>query len=466
MRRSQLVTGVVIGILVVSVGVVFMLGLQTPTNEEPDDTDTTPPVITNAYPGNDTTVYGAVPLSFRATDNSSIPRYEIYIDGEIKTVGQAYNWNTGGESDGIHNITFRARDSYANWGSSSVFLTVNNSILPDYEFSGMFKIMTYNIEESGVNADWKEVVKEENPDILMLVETGLMEDNGNQRLNQAIQEFNDYFTDELPYSGLAAQSIAFSTSGEAILSRYPILNFRQIPIVTLDDETGYDVTHDFVDALIDINGTPVHFVGNHLKAGGGEDNQVRRNYENEGIINYFDSLGEVPIVYLGDMNSYSPQDNITNDADYGFGPMTMLVEPDDPTRGQFSSEVHNFTDVFRALNPSDIGYTYGHQYAPLLGRIDYIVVNDFFLDKLVNSTVGDTAHADTGSDHYCVDAWISWDGTEAVTLPTYAEASDAMVEIDDSQKCTSAEPDSEEIDQDNPPLWVLTINSKVIMTKM
>jgi hypothetical protein len=95
----------------------------------------------------------------------------------------------------------------------------------------------------------------------------------------------------------------------------------------------------------------------------------------------------------------------------------MLVEPDDPTWGQFSSEVHNFTDVFRALNPSDIGYTYGHQYAPLLGRIDYIIVNDFFLDKLVNSTVGDTAHADTGSDHYCVDAWISWDGTEAVTLP-------------------------------------------------
>lgn len=423
-NRQILIAGIVV-VLLVAAGVLLLIPSPTTPDDGEETGDTTPPVITQVYPENDTTVFGAVPLSFTAHDNSSIPRYEIMIDGVLVAVGQSYNWNTRGEEDGSHTITYRARDSSANWGSASVLLTVNNT-LPEYEFTGKFKIMTYNIEESGINKDWKEVVKEENPDILMLVETGYMEDNGNRMLRSALDEFNAYFSDELPYVGLAAQNIAFSTSGEAIMSRYPVLAFKQIPRVTLDDATVYDVTHDFIDAVIDINGTEVHFIGNHLKAGGGDDNQQRRNYENEGIINYMDALGEVPIVYLGDMNSYSPQDNVTNDSNLGYGPMTMLVEPDDPVYGEYSSQVHNFTDVYRALNPNETGYTYGHQYEPFLGRIDYIIVNSFFTDKLINSTVGDTAHAYSGSDHYCVDAWISWDGTDAVNL-TAPSASTGIV---------------------------------------
>ena len=108
-----------------------------------------------------------------------------------------------------------------------------------------------------------------------------------------------------------------------------------------------------------------------------------------------DSLGDVPIMYLGDINSFSPFDigPLAPSGSLGYGPMTMTLAPDDPLYGQYSSKVHNFTDVFRILNPSDPGYTgWG-------SRIDYIIVNDFFLDRLINSTAGDTAHADTGSDH-------------------------------------------------------------------
>jgi exonuclease III len=413
-QSIAVISGLVIVVLLVSM--VFVLNIPT-DNGTPEPTDTEPPVITVRSPGNNTELFGAVPIAFTAADESSIPRYEVYIDGVIRAAASSYNWNTGSVPDGPHNITVRARDTSINWGEATLFVQVNNSVVPDYEFENTFKVMAYNIEESGVDPDWKEVVKEENPDILMLVETGYFENNGNQLLMSAIQEFNDYFVNEEPYTGLCALNIDYPTSGEAILSRYPILEFIQIPTVDLDINRTHDVTHDFVDAVIDVNGTAVHFIGAHLKAGGGADNQQRRDLENQGIINYMDVLGEVPIVYLGDMNSYSPQDNVTNDADYGYGPLTMLVDPEDPTYGQYSSEVHNFTDVFRALNPDDIGYTYGHQYAPLLGRIDYIIVNSFFEDNLVNSTAGDTPHADTGADHYSIDLFLSWDGSGAVSIP-------------------------------------------------
>ncbi|MCK4849218.1 MAG: hypothetical protein KAT16_09345, partial [Candidatus Heimdallarchaeota archaeon] len=41
------------------------------------------------------------------------------------------------------------------------------------------KILNYNIEESGYDPDWKEVIKEENPDIMVLVETGDWDDATN-----------------------------------------------------------------------------------------------------------------------------------------------------------------------------------------------------------------------------------------------------------------------------------------------
>lgn len=418
-RQSvAVVSGVVI--LVLLVGTVFFLNLPSDTGT-PEPTDTEPPVITVQSPGNNTELFGATAIAFTATDESSILRYEIHIDGVARAASQSYNWNTGTVTDGAHNVTLRALDAGTNWGEETISVEVNNSVVPAYDFKNTFKIMAYNIKESGINSDWKEVVKEENADIVMLVETGHFDNNGNQLLRQAVDELNAYFANEEPYTGLCALGIDYSTSGEAILSRYPILEFIQIPTVELDINRTHDVTHDFVDAVIDINGTPVHLIGAHLKAGGGADNQNRRNLENQGIINYMDDLGEVPIVYLGDMNSYSPQDNVTIDQDYGYGPLTMLVDPDDPVYGQYASEVHNFTDVFRALYPDESGYTYGHQYAPLLARIDYILVNSFFEHKLVNSTAGDTAHADTGSDHYSIDLFLSWNGTGAVSIPGSSE---------------------------------------------
>ena len=293
-RKVILVAFIVIIIVGSTVIIILSMPQAPPTNGETHDT--TPPVITITGPSPDATVFGAEAITFTATDNSSIPRYEIYIDGVLTSVGQSYNWNSKSVSDGQHNITCRARDEHSNWGESSIDITVDNSIsFSSGDFDPIFKVMAYNIQESGIDPDWKEVVKEENPDILILVETGYMDNDGSKTLNEAIAEFNAYFVNEDPYEGFCAQGISFSTSGEAVLSRFPVVTFRQIQGVYLDDESGYDVTHDFIDAIIDINGTEVHFVGCHLKAGGSSTDADRREWENEGIINYFDSLGDVPI---------------------------------------------------------------------------------------------------------------------------------------------------------------------------
>lgn len=372
-------------------------------------TDTTPPTVTITNPANGATLSGTVHITVSATDASGIKAYEIYIDGTLVATSNSYYWDTTTYAYGAHTILAKAQDNAGNWGEDSISVTVDNSnYAPPSETT--IKIMVYNIEQSGLNPDWKEVVKEENPDIVVFVETGTWDDNNNELLNQYVQEFNSYFVNEAPYVGYTAQGISYSTSGEAIMSRYPVLDSIQLPTVQLDDGSIYDVTHDFMVWPVNISGVETYIIGAHLKASSGSDNEWRREREQEGILNYMDSLGDVPIIYLGDLNSFSPEDtgDLAPLGDLGYGPMTMTLWPWDPTYGQYSSVMHNFTDVFRTLNPTDPGYTYGHQDPQYKSRIDYIVVNQWLDDYLINSTVGDTPHADTGSDHYCVDVFIDF----------------------------------------------------------
>jgi endonuclease/exonuclease/phosphatase family metal-dependent hydrolase len=361
------------------------------------------PVVTITTPQAFATVFNEDVLVTATVDDEESLQANIYIDNSFMNDSGVYLLNASLLTNGLHTIIANATDSEGLTGSDLIQIFVNN-----YEFSDSFpnktKIMAYNIEESGINPDWMEVVKEENPDIMILVETGTWDDNNDQILNNVIDELNAYFVDEKPYSGYCAQEVRWSTSGEAILSRFPILDFIQIPVVKLNDNSSYSVTHDFIHAVVNIYGTNVNLIGTHLKASSGKTNENRREWEMEGIINYMDDLGDVPIIFLGDMNSFSPFDigDLAPRGSLGYGPLTMLLAPNDLEYGRYSSEVHNFTDVFRVLNPLNPGYTgWG-------SRIDFIFVNDFFLNMLINSTAGDTAHANTGSDHYSVDAWLGW----------------------------------------------------------
>jgi len=53
--------------------------------------------------------------------------------------------------------------------------------------------------------------------------------------------------------------------------------------------TSYDATHDFFDVEVNVSGTLMHIIGTHLKAMPGSQNEQRREWEQEGIINYMDN---------------------------------------------------------------------------------------------------------------------------------------------------------------------------------
>ena len=154
----------------------------------------------------------------------------------------------------------------------------------------------------------------------------------------------------------------------------------------------------------------MHIIGSHLKVLPGSQNEQRREWEQEGIINYMDNLGDIPIVYLGDLNSFSPEDWGLNtlQSGLGYGPLSMMVPPyNNPETGSdystYSSAIHDWTDVHRTLNPTDWGVTYPSYDS----RIDFIYVNQFLSSNIINSTTGDTAHAISGSDHFSVDVFIN-----------------------------------------------------------
>ncbi|UJG40709.1 MAG: endonuclease/exonuclease/phosphatase family protein [Candidatus Heimdallarchaeum aukensis] len=380
--------------------------------------DVTAPRITYYNPTPAQIVDNLVNISFEVVDDTTQQnklQIELYIDNVLVSTTTTYIWDTSDYEEGAHTISVKATDKHKNSNIKNVTVIVDNIKYspPD----DAFKIMTYNILESGKQPDWIKVVEEENPDICLFVETGDWDNAGNRSFYQYLNVFNDYFLEEAPYRGYTAQGISYSTSGEAIVSRYPIIDFNQIDTLTLDNGETYHPTHDFIEGVVNISGVEVHIIGAHLKASTGETNEQRRELEQEGIINYMDELGLVPIIYLGDFNSHSPEDvgELAPEVDLGDGPMRMLLYPNDTNYGQYSSKIHNFTDVFRTLNPTDPGYTFGPENPSTIGRIDYIVVNQFFAQSLINSTTGDTPHANTGSDHYTVDAFISMNFTEQIS---------------------------------------------------
>ncbi|RMG33884.1 MAG: hypothetical protein D6732_11180 [Methanobacteriota archaeon] len=366
------------------------------------------------------TVSGFVSIGLDGNDRSLIKDWEIRIDGVAVSYSSFYVWDSRSASAGSHTIAAIATDMFGNSITTSVTVNVDNSAfggVAPLDYSAV-KFMTYNIEASGQNPGYIDVIKEENPDVLLLVETGDMDDRGNATINRLLVDLNTYFSNELPYLQAMTLGQGSMYTGLAVLSRVPILSAKLIPLVTLDSGSLYDVSHDFIDVKLAIGTGTVHFIGAHLKASSGTTNENKRERAQEGIINYMDSLGSsANIIYAGDLNSFSPQDTgaLAPNGNLGYGPMTMLVDPANATYGQYSSTVHTFTDVFRTLNPTDPGYTY--YTSPYESRIDFMVVNGYLAGQMLSSTVGDTPSATGASDHYSVDgifdlsAWAPTDTT-------------------------------------------------------
>lgn len=269
----------------------------------------------------------------------------------------------------------------------------------------LFKLMAYNIRESGADPAWKDIVKAENPDILVAVETGKWDGPDDGVLRSIRDEFNEYFADEKPYEAWATTDNPSGTAGEAIFSRYPIINGTTVATLTLDDGSTKEAHNPFMDAVVNISGIVTHVFGVHLKCcdTGTGDEQRNREQDTEGILNYMDELGDVPIIYAGDLNSFHPFDvEVLKSGDnLGYGPVEMMLNSSNP----HASQVHQFMDVYRELNPLDLGYTFIDDFYQ--SRIDFIIVNQYFFDMPINSTVSSAPGVEDASDHFPVLAWFN-----------------------------------------------------------
>ncbi len=350
------------------------------------------PEVKIIYPHDKAVLKGTVTIILDAFDLAGIASYEISIDDNVVATTGEYVWDTTTVSDGDYLVTAKVTDNNGNTASVTHSYTVDQNHVAT--LNDKPKIMTYNIKESGLYSEWIDVVKEENPDILMLVETGDFDDNNNELLNNYTNLFNEYFFDEIKYESYTLQNIENAWNGITLLSRFPIKDASMINKVTLDDGSSFSVPLPFLTSEIEISDTDtVQIVGAHLTCcTDGFDNRVK---EMEGIINYFDTMDK-PIIFLGDMNSLSPVDT-SDTTGLGIEPIKMLI-----TSNHVKSSVkHTFIDAHTKLNPSDQGYTYkGYS------RIDYIFVNQYFFDMLISSTTGDSASAEMGSDHVPVDLII------------------------------------------------------------
>lgn len=418
-------------VLVALVGTIIPVVLLTTGEKDPPILD---PLV-QITPRQGALVSGTVEIEFRAIDKgddaSGIKAHNIYINDELVSETNSYSWDTTPYEDGYDaEIKLEAIDNNRNKAEWFRNVRVDNTF--ESPRSDVLKVMVHNLYVSGtIIENWKDVLFEENADILLLSETGLLDDTG--VMERLANDLNYYFYYEAPYSGDATDALAY-TDGVAVMSRYPILEFHDIPAYRLDDGSTHDYHRAFCDAVVDIHGKTTHVITYHGKCCTGtiSNNSLIRETEMQGIINYMDDIGDVPIFFGGDFNANSPFDvgDVAGVADnLGTGPIRMLLIPDDPYYENYTSQVHNFTDTWRTMYPHTKGWTYGFTDPQYWGRIDFLFVNHHWADKMINGTTGDTPSANFTSDHYSVDAFFSLDPEYSYNDTLYSKTSTQSIKI-------------------------------------
>ena len=399
-----------------------------------------PPVLSAIEPFWNAAVSGITEIHFEAIDEgekaSGIRSYKIYINDELVSKTNTYSWDTTAFADGsLHSIKLVAIDKKGNKAEWDNEVYVDNTADPLP--TDAFKVMVHNAWYSGLEctrlkicSNWMDVLFEENADIIITSETGTF-DNG-RNMEVVTNELNKHLYYETPYDGNATDALAES-DGVAVISRFPILEWHDIPEYQMDDGSTHVYHRAWGDLVVDIQGVPTHVIAYHGKCCNSPvtNNTYMREREMEGIINYMDNLGDVPIIIGGDFNSQNHLDvgDLIGEAGYnlGTGPLRMLLSPDDPVYGNFSSKIHTFNDTWRTMYPNERGWTYGFTDPQYWGRIDYLIVNQHLDDKMINGTVGDTPSANFTSDHYTVDAFFSLDDEYVFNATSVSQSTSSFI---------------------------------------
>lgn len=283
--------------------------------------------------------------------------------------------------------------------------------------AGVEKIMTYNVQQGGLDDAWQQVVKDENADIIVFIETS---DWNVNKLNSLLRAFNEHFStgayaspnDEPPYVAHAEREPP-PFGGTAIMSRYPILETMTVNRLTLDDGSPWTPIRDFTIWQLDVDGISVFVTGVHPKCCAGKDNERRRERDIEGLINWLDdNLAGQNLIVAGDFNAFSYGDQRVNHnyGDLGHGPLEMLLDenPGDEY-DSFGSVAHRFYDAYRELVPEITQQDYTYRVAPYYSRIDFVLVNQGLQPRLTApASVGAGTSSDPGSDHWTVDVHVDF----------------------------------------------------------
>lgn len=283
--------------------------------------------------------------------------------------------------------------------------------------AGVDKVMTYNVKEGGIRPGWKDVVRAENADIIVFVET---QDWDDEKLNELLQEFNGYFSsgsfappdDEAPYVAHAEPDPP-PYGGTAILTRYPIVQVTRVDSLELDDGAQWRPIRDFMVWQLDIDGIPVFVTGVHPKCCGGANNALSRERDIEGLVNWFDQhIPDGHIIIAGDFNAFSYGDEAAgnNQGDLGYGPLEILLDENPGDRyDSFAATRHRYVDGYRHLVPNISPADHTYRLSPYSSRIDFIVVSDSLRPILTApATIGSGTESDPGSDHYTVDVHLDF----------------------------------------------------------
>lgn len=94
--------------------------------------DTTPPTVSIGAPAAGATVSGTTTVSASATDNVSVARVELYVDGALYATNTsspyAFAWNSTQSSDGSHTLQVVAADAAGNVASAARTVMVANNV--------------------------------------------------------------------------------------------------------------------------------------------------------------------------------------------------------------------------------------------------------------------------------------------------------------------------------------------------
>lgn len=98
--------------------------------------DTTAPTVTVTTPTAGTMVTGTIPVAGTASDNTSVSKVEVLVDGTVKGTASGvaswtYSLNTTTLTNGTHTIQARATDTSGNTGTSSSVSVTTSNVAPD-----------------------------------------------------------------------------------------------------------------------------------------------------------------------------------------------------------------------------------------------------------------------------------------------------------------------------------------------